>query len=162
MGCDARDALHCLHDHIRPRLRRPRLAGSGVSYSALAPCHDDQTGSLTVSVGDRNAIVWCCHACQERLGKEAAQIRTRHALIRSGVPARCLPLSRDETERIVDDIRDVIQSKGSLPDRMFRLAVLLECGGEMPSGAELKDVAEWAGVSWRAAYRSRQGSTDNL
>jgi hypothetical protein len=162
VGCDARDPEHCLHDHVRPWLKEAKPNDRGDTYSALAPCHDDTTRSLSVSVGDRRAIIWNCFACRERLGNDMAQIRTRSALIRAGVPARCLPMTRTQSEGIVDQVRDIIHGDGGLPDRMFRLAVLLECGGEMPSGGELKDVAEWAGVSGRAAYRSRQSPPDNM
>jgi len=149
MGCDAGDA--CVHDHVRPWLREPKIADNGRSYTALAPCHADATCSLTVSAGDHQPVVWCCHACQERLGKDAAQIRTRHALIRSGVPARCLSLPREQVDSIVDDFRALLHADISQVEKVYRLSALIECG-EMPKGGELDRLAEWCGVSRRAAY----------
>lgn len=166
MRCGAKDAAECLHDHARPHLREPKVAAAGDSYSALAPCHDDTARSLTVSVGARRAIIWCCHACQERLGKDAAQIRTRSALIKAGVPARCLPVSRQQDDSMTDQFREILHSDRKKVDKLFLLAVLIECGGDPPVGGELDQVADWCGVSRRAAFdalRTERGaSTDNL
>lgn len=160
MGCDARDSAACIHDHVRPWLTDPRPSDGG--YTALAPCHDDTARSLSVSLGKYQAVIWCCHACQDRLGVDLAQVRTRSALIRAGVPARCLAVPRILADSMMDRVRDILHSKDKHVDKVFQLAVLMECGGEMPSGSELDRVAEWADVSRRAAYRSRLASSDNL
>jgi len=78
MRCGATEPDDCLHDHVRPWLREPKITDAGTGYTALAPCHDDTTRSLSVSLV-KGRILWCCHACQKRLGKDAAQVRTRHA-----------------------------------------------------------------------------------
>lgn len=151
---------NCIHDHVWPNLREPKPAGDG-GYYALAPCHDDATHSLSVST-DHGRILWNCFACKERLGNDMAQIRTRSAMIRDGVPAGCLPPTREQTESALDVVRDILHSDASQVDKVFRLAVLVECGGEMPAGSELDRLGEWCGVSRRAAYRVRGASTDNL
>lgn len=164
MGCGAQDAAQCLHDHVRPWLSEPKVTDAGDGYSAIAPCHDDTTRSLTVSAG-RRMIVWCCHACQRRLGKEAAQIRTRSWLIRAGVPMRCLPMTRAQVDSLVDQFREILHGGTKQVEKVFMLAMLTECGGEMPRGGELDRLAEWCGVSRRSAYEAVKvplpGSPDN-
>jgi hypothetical protein len=164
VGCDARDPADCLNLHVRPWLADARPT-EGCGYEARAPCHDDAKRSLTISLGARRTIVWCCHACQKRLGKDAAQVRTRSALITAGVSGRCLPLTREQVDSMVDQFRELLHSDIAHPDKVYRLAALIECG-EMPKGSELDRLAEWSGVSRRAAYdatkRARQGPTDNL
>lgn len=153
---------NCIYDHVRPRLKSPVPHEEGDGYDSYAPCHED-SGRRSLSVSYENdRILWCCHACQNRIGKEMAQIRTRSALIKAGVPARCLPVPRELMDAMLDMIRDVLHSDMSQVDKVYRLAVLTECGGEMPGGTELSGLAEWCGVSQRAAYRARGASTDNL
>lgn len=133
----------------------------------MAPCHDDTKRSLTISVGARR-IVWCCHACQNQLGKEAAQMRTRSALIRAGIRAVCLPLTRQQVDSVVDQFREVLSSGLTQVEKVYQLSVLTECG-EYPRGGELDRLAEWCHVSRRAAYDATKAagplpvvSPDNL
>jgi hypothetical protein len=147
----------CVHDHIKAWLRGPVLTEAKTGYMCFAPCHDDKKRSLVVSAGKHGGIVWYCHACTKRLGKEAAQIRTRHALIKDGVPARCLPLTRAQVDSMVDQFREILHADVSQVEKVYRLAALTECG-ELPHGAELDALAEWCGVSRRAAYNATRAA----
>jgi hypothetical protein len=151
MPCDAGRA--CVHDHIKAHLRQPKPSADGNGYRALAPCHDDSTHSLSVSAGRDGAPVWNCFACSKRLGRDAAQTRTRSALIRDGVSPRCLPMTREQVDSMIDEFRIVLHSDLSQVEKVYRLAALVECG-EMPRGGELDRLADWCGVSRRAAYKA--------
>lgn len=41
--------------------KKPRRLADG-SYSALCPCHDDRSPSLSVSIGDTKGVIFHCHA----------------------------------------------------------------------------------------------------
>jgi hypothetical protein len=154
MGCDAGRA--CIHDHVRPWLNAPKISDAGDSYRALAPCHADRTHSLSVSIGATGRAVWCCHACQKRLGKEAAQAETRNALIRSGVPAGCLRRPADDAARFEEVMNWLTFGKDSSPHKVLRLAAYLRgYGYDLPGGEELRSLAEDCGVSLAEAYRAR-------
>lgn len=92
-------------------------------------------------------------------------MRTRSALITAGVPGRCLPFTREQTEGILDQVREILHDDIPHPDKVYRLAALVECG-ELPRGGELDRLAEWCGISRRGAYeatkRARHAPTDNL
>lgn len=145
-GCDA--GPHCIHDHVRPRLRDPRPAASG-GYRALAPCHDDQTHSLSISTGGSGRVIWHCFAgCDSE--------RTRAALIKAGVSPRCLPRPASDAASFEDVVSEILFGKDSHAHKVLRLAAYLRgYGSELPGGAELRALAEDCGVSLREAYKAR-------
>jgi hypothetical protein len=156
MRCGAADPAACLNDHIWPRLRDPRPADAPASYRAFAPCHDDRTRSLSISVMDGRRIAWNCFACTEKLGKEPAQKVTRNALIIAKVPAICLPQSAPDAAGQLEEIRAIIFSKGHRAQGWLRIAALLEgYGDRLPHGDELEALAGSCGVSVAQAYRAR-------
>lgn len=149
MGCPAGAA--CLHDHIYPRLRDPRRGGDGRSYRALAPCHDDRSHSLSVSVGANGRVLWHCFACRD------AEL-TRAALIRSGVSPRCLPRVTADAADFEASVSALVFGKGSHPHTVLRVAAMLRgFGDDLPAGEQLRQLAEDCGVSLREAYRARGG-----
>lgn len=153
MRCDAGAA--CIHDHVWPRLKDPKPAAKGNGYRALAPCHPDTTHSLSVSYV-MGRIVWNCFACTERLGKDIAQVLTRNMLIRAKVPAQCLPQNRVDAEDQLNTIRQILGDKDTGNRRILRIAMLLGGYDEVPSGAELRALAEDCCVSLRTAYELRE------
>lgn len=159
MACDW-PADECLHDHIRPHLRDPRVAGPS-SYRALAPCHNDTAPSLSVSILD-GRVVWNCFTCRDRLGNEAAQKATRNALIRSGAPAPCLPQPKADAEAQLETIREIGTGKDSHAHKVLRIMALLGGWDDLPAGDALEALAESCGVSTREAYRARRASNPSI
>jgi hypothetical protein len=108
-------------------------------------------------------IQWNCFACRARLGNEEAQIVTRNALIRSGVPARCLPQTKADAEAQLETIRGILSKDGKPAQRLFRIAAILGGWGDMlPAGDELEALAESCQVSHRTGYDTRRAHfTDN-
>jgi hypothetical protein len=156
MGCNAEDD-RCLHDHVRPHLKDPKEAGPH-SYRALATCHPDITPSLSVSWLD-GRIQWNCFACKERLGNTEAQKVTRNSLIQRGVPARCLPQTRDDAEAQLEAIRDILANDGKPAQRLFRIAAILGGWGDMlPGGEELELLADSCHVSHSTGYDARRAT----
>ena len=148
-GCDAGPS--CLHDHVRPWLRDPRPGASG-GYRALAPCHDDQEHSLSVSTGGSGRVIWHCFAgCSSE--------RTRAALIKSHVPARCLRRPAGDAADFEAIMSQIVFGKDSHAHKVLRLAAYMRgFGFDLPGGAELRALAEECGVSLREAYKARGGS----
>jgi hypothetical protein len=161
LRCGADDAAACLNDHIWPRLKDPRPAGAPASYRALAPCHDDLTHSLSVSVMDGRRISWNCFACKELLGNEKAQKATRNALILAKVPGICLPQTAPDAADDLEVIRAIIFGKGHRARGWLRIAALLDGYSELPHGDALEALAGSCGVSVAQAYRARAMPTDN-
>lgn len=154
MGCDAGRA--CIHDHVKPFLKVPKLSNGGDSYRALAPCHSDRTHSLSVSIGGSARVIWDCFACTKTLGKEAAQEVTRNALIKAGVPAACLRRAADGAAKFEAAVNDFIFGADSHAHKVLRLAAYLRgYGCDLPGGAELRLLAEDCGVSLAEAYKAR-------
>ncbi|SRR5581483_4433936 len=148
MACEPGDP-DCLHDHVFPHLRDPRRSDDGDSYRALAACHLDREHSLSVSVGKWKPVVWRCHA-------GCSQEDTRAALIRRGAPARCLWRSAEDQADFETLVNSLIFGKDSHPHKVLRLAAVIRGFGEtLPTGAELRALAEGCGVSLREAYRLR-------
>lgn len=140
MRCGARTPRDCLEDHVWPYLREPKPTAGG-GYSVLAPCHEDTTHSLTISAGVRG-VVWCCHACKARLGKELMLTRTRQALIGDHVPERCLPIPADEARDLTEEIRGIVFGGGSRAHGWLRIAALMQGYDGLPGGEELAALAE--------------------
>jgi hypothetical protein len=147
MGCDAGRA--CIHDHVWPYLRDPKPGSEPDSYRALAPCHPDQTHGLSVSTGGSGRVIWHCFACRD-------SEKTRAALIKVGVPARCLRRPADEAAASEDVISGIVFGVDSHAHKVLRLAAYLRgYGHELPGGAELRALAEDCGISLREAYKAR-------
>ena len=144
---------NCVHDHVRPHLREPKPTAGG-GYRALAPCHEDATHSLSVSV-DHGRVLWHCHACANRIGSEKAQRLTRAAMIRDGVPAQCLPRPADEARDLEAEIRGIVFGTDSHAHARLRIAALLEGHDGLPRGDELVALAESCGGSRREAFKAR-------
>lgn len=148
MRCGAKDAAECLHDHIRPHLRRAKLGDDGKTLRALAPCHDDREPSLTVSIGQVRPVIWRCFA-------KCSQEQTRRALIEDGVDPRCLVRAGEDERDFEQAILDLFTE--DLSHAMFRVRVraLAESypRGDLPTGAGLKALVGRAGVSLSQAYR---------
>jgi len=146
MGCDAGRA--CIHDHVRPYLRDPRPSASG-GYRALAPCHDDQTHSLSVSPGGTGRVIWHCFAgCSSE--------RTREALIKVGVSPRCLPRPAPDAADFEAIVSDLVFGKDSHAHKVLRMAARLRgYGSDLPGGAELRALAGDCGVSLAEAYKAK-------
>lgn len=159
MRCDAEDGLECLHDHVVPFLKAARPNPRRTSYRAVAPCHDDTDPSLSVTwLEVEQRIVWNCFSCTTVFGKDRAQIRTRSALIRSGISPRCLPRVAADAADFEATVSALIFSKGTHPHTVLRIAAMLRgFGTDLPAGAELRALAEDCGVSLREAYRARGG-----
>jgi hypothetical protein len=153
MACDAEDA--CLDLHVFPHLRNPKRSDKGATYYALGPCHNDTERSLSVTwTGSR--IIWNCFACSKRLGKDRAQIRTRAALIRAGVPSRCLPRPACDVEAFEDALNRIVFGVESHAHKVLLAAAYLRgFSGELPRGAELRSLAEDCGISLAEAYKVR-------
>lgn len=160
MRCGADDPDACLHDHIWPRLRDPRPAGTPSSFRAIAPCHDDRTHSLSVSVLDGRRISWNCFACKERLGNEKAQKATRNALIQAKVPAICLPQTAPDAHADLEAIRAVIFGKDSHAYKVLKVAALLSGYEGLPEGDALEEVADDCRVGHSSAYEARRRARD--
>jgi len=149
VGCDAGRA--CIHDHVWPYLRDPKPGSEPDSYRALAPCHPDQTHSLSVSIGGSGRVIWHCFACRD-------SEKTRAALVKTGVPARCLRRAAGDASDFEAAVSALIFGEGSHPHTVLRIAALLRgYGTDLPAGAELARLAEDCGVSLREAYRARGG-----
>lgn len=147
MGCDAGKA--CIHDHVWPYLRDPKPGSEDGSFRALAPCHADQTHSLSVSTGGTGRVIWHCFACRD-------SERTRAALIKAGVPARCLRRPADDAAASEDVISGIVFGADSHAHKVLRLAAYLRgFGSDLPGGAELRALAEDCGVSLAGAYKAR-------
>jgi hypothetical protein len=156
MGCGAEGDV-CLNEHVFPWLKDPRPAGK-LSYRALATCHNDTSPSMSVSWLDER-IQWNCFTCKDKLGNEDAQIATRNALIRSGVPARCLPQGKADAESQLNTIRDILGHDGKPAQRLFRIAAILGgWGGELPAGDDLEALADSCRVSHRTGYDTRRAT----
>jgi hypothetical protein len=153
LRCGARTPRDCLNDHVWPYLREPKPTAGG-DYKALAPCHEDTTHSLSVSAGVR-AVVWCCHACKTRLGKDLMLARTRQALIDARVPERCLPMPADDARDLTEEIRGIVFGGGSRTHGWLRIAALLQGYDDLPRGTELEALAAECGVSRREAFAAR-------
>lgn len=154
MGCDS--GRGCIHDHVLPWLKSPKLSARGDGYRALAPCHPDTARSLSVGTGTAGRVIWDCFACTKRIGKEAAQEETRSALIRAGVPASCLRRPADGAAKFEATVGDIVFSPASHAHKVLRLAAYLRgFGRELPGGAELRALAEDCGVSLAEAYKAR-------
>ena len=117
---------NCVHDHVRPHLREPKPTAGG-GYRALAPCHEDATHSLSVSV-DHGRVLWHCHACANRIGSEKA---------------------------LEAEIRGIVFGTDSHAHARLRIAALLEGHDGLPRGDELVALAESCGVSRREAFKAR-------
>lgn len=155
-ACDRNlPAGECLEWHIRPHLAKAEIyrgdaaKGFGDGYSARCPAHDDGHASFTISVGLR-CIWYQCHG-------NCDQLAVRAALIRQGVPAECLPVSRERKAELVDQLVGVLAS----PDidhghaRMLALALARGMPG-LPKGRELEALAAEAGVSRSRAFDYRR------
>ena len=146
MGCDAGAA--CIHDHVRPWLKASKPKAGG-GYRALAPCHDDRAHSLSVSVGGTGRVIWHCFAgCDSE--------STRAALIKAGVPARCLRRPADDAADFEDVMNWLVFGKDGQAAKVIKLAAYLRgYGYDLPGGGELRTLAEDCGVSLAEAYRAR-------
>src|ERR1039458_8965068 len=146
MGCDAGRA--CIHDHVFPRLDAPKPKADG-GYKALAPCHDDRTHSLSVSIGGTGRVIWHCFAgCDSET--------TRKALIKAGVPGECLRRPSDDAARFEEIVNWLVFGDSAHADKVIRLAAYVRgYGDDLPGGAELRTLAEDCGVSLAEAYRAR-------
>lgn len=154
MACDA--GRGCIHDHVFPCLKAPKLSKRGDSYRALAPCHSDRSHSLSVSIGGSGRVIWDCFACTKRLGKDDAQEVTRDALIKAGVPGTCLLRAADNAAKFEAAVNDYIFGADSHAHKVLRLAAYLRgYRFDLPGGAELRTLAEDCGVSLREAYKAR-------
>jgi hypothetical protein len=58
---------------------------------------------------------------------------------------------------MVDQFREILHSGLTQVEKVYMLAALTECG-EMPRGAELDRLADWCGVSRRAAYNATRAA----
>ncbi len=144
-----------LHHHIKEHLRDPRQAtdpqGKPLdSYRAFAPCHDDRSRSLSISVGEKQRIIYQCFA-----GCHALAVRA--ALIRDGVDEGCLPVPRAVTEELVDQLQ-VLYGK-DLPGSEIRwrtFSLINGFGGEKPPPGRypggLRRFARDAGISHSDLY----------
>ena len=145
-GCPA--GPDCIHDHIRPWLRDPRPAANG-GYRALAPCHDDQTHSLSVSIGGSGRVIWHCFAgCTSE--------RTRAALIKAHAPAICLRRPAADAADFEAVVAEIVFGKESHAHKVLRLAAILRgFGDDLPGGAELRDLTGHCRVSLAEAYKAK-------
>ena len=144
----------CIHDHVRPWLRKPKPAADGNGYRALCPAHDDTEHSLSVSIGGKRSVIWHCFA-----GCTDAEVR--HALIRDGVKARCLPRTKADAADMEERVYALLVSDLSHSHKVLRIMAVLSSGGELPRGSELERMASLCGVSRAEAYRSRPARRDN-
>ena len=140
----------CLHDHVMPYLVQPRKSPGADSYRALAPCHDDDRHSLSVSVGGSGRVMWFCHA-------KCPSDKTRNALIAAGVRPECLPRPGTQLQKTEDAIREIAFGPDTHAHARLRIAALLAGYDELPRGDALEELAESCGVSMREAYKARQG-----
>lgn len=145
-GCPA--GPECIHDHVRPWLRDPRPAANG-GYRALAPCHDDQTHSLSVSTGGSGRVIWHCFAgCTSE--------RTRAALIKAHAPAGCLRRPAADAADFEAVVAEIVFGKESHPHKVLKLAAILRgYGDDLPAGAELRDLTGECRVSLAEAYKAK-------
>jgi hypothetical protein len=145
-GCGA--GKSCIHDDVRPWLRDPRPSASG-GYRALAPCHDDTTHSLSVSIGGTGRVIWHCFAgCDSE--------RTRNALIKAGVSPRCLVRPAGDAADFEAIVSQLVFGKDSHAHKVLRLAAYLRGFGlDLPGGADLRALADDCGVSVAEAYKAR-------
>jgi hypothetical protein len=162
VACGARDAADCLALHITPFVRDAKLSRDGLNLRGLAPCHDDTTRSLSVSVR-KGRIVWNCFACTKLLGKEDAQRLTRKALIAARISEYCLPMAVRQASATIETVRQIVFGDEPKAGRkLLRLAALLEGLEELPAarlaieraylrGDTLEEIAKSAGVSVREA-----------
>ena len=160
MTCDD-DPRFCLGDHIRPHLEGWSSSGPrSHEYQACCPVrtHADRHPSLSVGIGDRRRIVWCCHA-----GCSEADVRA--ALVRAGVPDGCLPRVRAQRteDELVTALTVILEQQPPGPLRDLLIATLLWHRGKLPRGRELVALGKRAGLSRRTTYRvtasARPGTT---
>ena len=150
LRCGAHDAAECLHDHIRPHLRKAKPSDDGRTLRALAPCHDDREPSLTVSIGDARPVIWRCFA-------KCTAEETRRALIEHGVDPRCLQRAVIDDRRFEDAVLELFAEDLSHAAFRVRVRALVESypPGELPGGSPFAALAARAGVSLAQAYRGR-------
>jgi hypothetical protein len=106
---------------------------------------------MVISAGGSGRVIWHCYAgCSVE--------RVRAALIRDGVPARCLRLPADDSAAALARIEDMLYGDLSHAHLRLRIAAYLSGHGEdLPRGAELADLAARCGVSLREAYKALGG-----
>jgi hypothetical protein len=146
MGCDA--GRSCIHDHVFPRLKDPKPKGKD-GYRAVAPCHDDDGHSLSISAGAGGRVIWHCFA-------GCSSDRVRNALILAEVSGRCLVRPAADLAADMDAIRAIIAGADSHAHKVLLIAALLGGYPELPPGQALESLAESCGVSGREAYKARR------
>jgi hypothetical protein len=159
-ACDRNiPAAECLYDHIRPHLTgakriEPDSADFSVAFDAICPAHDDDHGSMRVSVGRTRITLKCYAGCDE--------LAIRDGLIRFGVTPRCLPLTQQRKADLVEQLLGVVTD----PDlehghKVLLVAAFLRGMGGLPRGGELADLAASVGLSRSRAfdYKRETGQT---
>jgi hypothetical protein len=141
----------CIAEHIAPLLGG-RCVSAAEQWSAFCPAHADrQKRSLRIVKGDRQRIVWMCHA-----GCSASAVKT--AMLKLGIPAGCITWRPAEEARDVDGTRnaDIVAEITKLivdqpPAAEFMIRVT-----ELIHGVDGRTAAKIAGISQATYYRHRR------
>ncbi len=141
----------CIADHIAPLLGGRRTSREG-PWSAFCPAHGDhQKRSLRIVSGDRQRIVWMCHA-----GCSASAVKA--AMLKCGVPAGCIPwrpaaeacdVDGTRDADIVAEITKLIVDQPPAAEFMIRVTELIH-------GVDGRTAAKIAGISQATYYRHRR------
>ncbi|HEY2086625.1 MAG TPA: hypothetical protein VGH54_11460 [Mycobacterium sp.] len=157
MACDS-PVRECFEWHVLPRLGRyaHRKLDDGsddkLSVRTLCPAHDDREASLSISIGDKQRIVWQCFAgCNP--------VRVRAALNIAGIPLACLPLAGKQREDLLDLLRAILTGDSADHGEVRLLAlVALEGYASLPRGTELERIAGLGSIGRATAYRARRAA----
>ena len=154
-SCDRNiPAAECLFDHIKPHLVQakpvePDSADFTHAYDCICPAHDDGRQSLRVSVGHFRVYLKCYAGCDE--------LAIRAKLIGDGVPADCLPITRQRKADLLDQLGGVTQdSDMEHGHKVLLIAAMLRGRTSLPRGNELVELAADVGVSRPSAFRYKR------
>lgn len=144
-------AEDCIAAHIAPLLDGRRASKDG-PWSAFCPAHSDRhKRSLRISKGDRQRVVWMCHA-----GCSASAVKA--AMLKTGVSLGCVPwrpaaeaceIDGTRDADIVAEISKLIVDQPPPAEFMIRVTELIH-------GVDGRTAAKIAGISQATYYRHRQ------